>query len=48
LYDNPSDKDKYIDAKIYIYSKSLDNGPITKWNNKLLGLKEQSDKEHNK
>jgi len=47
LYDNPNDKDKYIDAKIYIYSKNLDNSPISKWNNKLLGLKEQSDKEHN-
>ena len=46
LYDNKDDKDNYIDAKIFIYSLSLNNNKITKWNNKILGLKEQSDKEH--
>lgn len=46
LYDNPEDKDNYIDAEIFIYSKSLTDRPIEKWNNKILGLKEQSDKEH--
>lgn len=47
MYDNPDDKDNFIDAKIFIYSKSLDNKPVEKWNNKMLGLKEQSNKEHN-
>lgn len=47
LYDNPDDKDNFIDAKIYIYSKSLNNKPVKKWDNKILGLKEQSNKEHN-
>ncbi len=46
LYDNPDDKDNYIDADIYIYSRSLTNKEISPWNNKILGLKEQSDKEH--
>lgn len=46
-YDNPDDKDNYIDARIFIYSKSLNDEPLEKWNNKILGLKEQSDKEHN-
>jgi GNAT superfamily N-acetyltransferase len=46
LYDNPSDKDNYIDADIYIYSKSLTGEKIEPWNNKILGLKEQSNKEH--
>ena len=46
LYDNPDDKDKYIPAKIYIYSLSLTDKPIDKWNNKNIGLKEQSEKEH--
>ena len=45
--DNPDDKDNYIDARIFIYSKSLNEEPLEKWNNKILGLKEQSDKEHN-
>lgn len=46
LYDNINDKDKYIDAEIYIYSMSLTDEPIKSWNNKNIGLKEQSDKEH--
>ena len=46
IYDNLDDKDNFIDAKIYIYSLSLDGKTIEKWNNKLLGLKEQSNKEH--
>ncbi len=46
LYDNEDDKDNYIDADIYIYSLSLTNDEISLWNNKILGLKEQSDKEH--
>lgn len=47
LYDNSDDKDNFIDAKIFIYSKSLDNKPVKKWDNKILGLKEQSNEEHN-
>ena len=46
LYDNPEDKDEYFDAKIYIYSLSLTDEPIDLWNNKILGLKEQGEKEH--
>ena len=46
LYDNPDDKDEYFDAKIYVYSMSLTNESIDLWNNKLLGLKEQGEKEH--
>lgn len=46
LYDNKNDKDKYIDAEIYIYSLSLTEDSIDLWNNKILGLKEQSEKEH--
>lgn len=46
LYDNKEDKDKYIDATIYIYSCSLTGNPIDLWNNKNIGLKEQSEKEH--
>lgn len=47
LYDNKDDKDNYIDAEIYIYSKSLNSDKVELWNNKILGLKEQSEKEHN-
>ena len=46
IHDNLDDKDNFIDAKIYIYSLSLNGKTIEKWNNKLLGLKEQSNKEH--
>lgn len=46
LYDNPEDKDEYFDAKIYIYSLSLTDEPIDLWNNRILGLKEQGEKEH--
>lgn len=46
LYDNENDKDEYLDAKIFIYSLSLTSEPIDLWNNKILGLKEQSEKEH--
>lgn len=46
LYDNKEDKDNYIECEIYIYSLSLNDNKIQKWNNKILGLKEQSDKEH--
>ena len=46
LYDNSEDKDEYFDAKIYIYSLSLTDEPIDLWNNKILGLKEQGEKEH--
>ena len=46
LYDNPDDLDAFIDAKIYIYSKSLTPDQIDLWNNKNIGLKEQSYKEH--
>ena len=46
LYDNPDDKDLYIEADIYIYSKSLTDSPVSLWNNKNIGIKEQSEKEH--
>ena len=46
LYDNPNDKDEFIEADIYIYSKSLTEEPIDLWNNKIIGIKEQSYKEH--
>lgn len=46
LYDNEEDKDAFIEADIYIYSKSLTDKTIDLWNNKILGLKEQSYKEH--
>ena len=44
LYDNPIDRED-LDEEVYIYSKSLTNEPTTLWNNKILYLKEQSDKE---
>lgn len=46
LYDNPDDKDEYFIADIYIYSISLVDEPIDLWNNKLLGLNEQGEKEN--
>jgi len=46
VYENEDDKDQYFDAKIYIYSLSLTDEPIDLWNNKILGLKEQGEKEH--
>lgn len=46
LYDNPEDRDEYFDTKVYIYSMSLTDEPIDLWNNKVLGLKEQGEKEH--
>ena len=46
LYDNPNDKDEYFIADIYIYSISLTDKPIDLWNNKVLGLKEQGEKEN--
>ena len=46
LYDNEDDKDEYFEAKIYIHSLSLTDEPIDLWNNKILGLKEQGEKEH--
>lgn len=45
LYDNPDDKNEYFDYEIYVYSRSLTNEPIDLWNNKVLGLKEQGEKE---
>lgn len=48
VYDNPNDKDPYEPEGLitYIFSMSLINKPIDKWNNKLLGLKEQGIKEN--
>ena len=46
LYDNPDDKDEFFDAEIFIFSLSLTDEPIDLWNNKVLGLKEQGEKEH--
>ena len=45
-YTNEYDQDEYFIAKIYIYSKSLNNEPVELWNNKILGLKEQGEKEN--
>ena len=46
IYNNIDDKDMFIYADIYIYSKSLNDTKVEFWNNKILGLKEQSKKEH--
>lgn len=45
-YDNPDDKDEFFIADVYIYSISLTDKPIDLWNNKILGLKEQGEKEN--
>ena len=45
-YDREDDKDEYFIADIYIYSISLTSEKIELWNNKLLGLKEQGEKEN--
>ena len=45
-YTNEDDQDEYFIAKIYIYSKSLNNEPVELWNNRILGLKEQGEKEN--
>lgn len=45
-YTNKDDQDEYFIAKIYVYSKSLNNEPVELWNNKILGLKEQGEKEN--
>ena len=46
LYDNEDDKDEYFIADIYIYSISLTKEKIDLWDNKILGLKEQGEKEN--
>ncbi len=46
LYNNKEDKDEFFIAEIYIYSLSLTYEPIDLWNNKILGLKEQGEKEN--
>lgn len=46
LYDNKDDENKYYDGKIYIYSRSLTDKDVELWNNKILGLKEQGEKEN--
>lgn len=46
LYDNKDDKNEYYDGKTYIYSRSLTDKDIELWNNKILGLKEQGEKEN--
>ena len=45
-YNRPDDEDQYFHAKIYIYSIGLVSNSIEPWNNKLLGLKEQGEKEN--
>ncbi len=45
-YNNKDDKDEYLDWKIYIYSLNLEGEKVSYWSNKILGLKEQSKKEH--
>jgi len=44
-YDREDDKDEFFIAKVYIYSKSLNNRQIDLWNNKIIWLKEQGRKE---
>ena len=44
--DNEDDKDEYFIADIYIYSISLTKEKIDLWDNKILGLKEQGEKEN--
>ena len=44
--DNEDDKDEYFIADIYIYSISLIKEKIDLWDNKILGLKEQGEKEN--
>lgn len=50
VYDNPDDKDPFFpeDMPTFIYSMSLTNKPVDLWDNKLLGLREQGLKEHEK
>ena len=45
-YERDDDKDEFFIADIYIYSISLTNQKVELWNNKLLGLKEQGEKEN--
>lgn len=48
VYDNINDKDPYEPEGLitYIFSMSLTDKPINKWNSKLLSLKEQGIKEN--
>lgn len=46
LYDRTDDKDEYFIADIYKYSICLTDEKVSLWNNKFLGLKEQSEKEN--
>ena len=45
-YDREDDKDEYFIADIYIYSLSLTDKPVEPWNNRILWLKEQGEKEN--
>lgn len=45
-YDNKDDKDEYFIADVYIYSISLTQEKVDLWDNKILGLKEQGEKEN--
>lgn len=45
-YDRPDDQDEYFIADITVYSKSLTEKPVEPWNNRLLGLKVQGEKEN--
>ena len=46
IYDREDDKDEYFIADIYVYSINLYGDKVKLWNNKLLGLKEQGEKEN--
>lgn len=46
LYDREDDKDEYFIADTYVYSIGLIGNKPELWNNKLLGLKEQGEKEN--
>ena len=46
LYDREDDQSEYSTAETYVYSKSLTDKEVELWNNRLIGLKEQSIKEN--
>ena len=46
VYDRKDDQDEFFVAKVYIYSLSLTNKEVRLWDNKLLWLKEQGEKEN--
>ena len=45
-YNRPDDEDQYFQSEIYIYSIGLIGNNIELWDNKLLWLKQQGEKEN--